>query len=34
MAKRKSKSPPTWTDVKAKLEGLDREGVLLLLSRM
>ena len=28
MAKRKSKSQPTWTDVKAKLEGLDRAGVL------
>ena len=28
MAKRKSKSQPTWTDVKAKLEGLDRAGLL------
>jgi hypothetical protein len=27
MAKRKSKSQPTWTDVKAKLEGLDRAGL-------
>ncbi len=28
MTKRKSKSQPTWTDVKAKLEDLDRAGVL------
>jgi hypothetical protein len=28
MAKRKSKSQPMWTDVKAKLEGLYRAGVL------
>ena len=28
MAKSKSKSQPTWTDVKAKLEGLDRAGLL------
>jgi hypothetical protein len=28
MAKRKSKPQPTWTDVKAKLEGLDRAGLL------
>ncbi len=27
MAKRKSKSQPTWTDVKAKLKGLDRAGL-------
>jgi hypothetical protein len=28
MAKHKSKSQPTWTDVKAKLNGLDRAGLL------
>ena len=28
MAERKSKSQPTWTDVKAKLKGLDRAGLL------
>jgi hypothetical protein len=28
MAKRKSKSQPTWTDVKAKLAGLDRAALL------
>jgi hypothetical protein len=28
MAKRKSKLQPTWTDVKAKLKGLDRAGLL------
>ena len=28
MAKRKSKSQPTWADVKAKLKGLDRAGLL------
>jgi len=28
MAERKSKSQPTWTDVKAELKGLDRAGLL------
>jgi hypothetical protein len=34
MAKPKSKSKPTWTDVKAKLAGLDRAGLLGLIQNL